>query len=79
MMNKTKLEVMIRQEMPNDYSEVFEVNQLAFGQENEAKLVDALRENPSVFVPELSLVAIENDKMCRTCVVYENHDKRQQW
>jgi predicted N-acetyltransferase YhbS len=37
--------LIIRQEDKRDYPFVFELNQLAFGQENEAKLVDALRKN----------------------------------
>ncbi len=53
----------IRQEAPNDFNEVFEVNQIAFGQDNEAKLVDILRSNPTVFIPELSLVATDNNKI----------------
>lgn len=53
----------IRQETPNDVNEVFEVNQLAFGQDNEAKLVDSLRKNPTVFISELSLVATDNNKI----------------
>lgn len=53
----------IRQEKPNDFNEVFEVNQVAFEQDNEAKLVDALRNNPTVFIPELSLVATDNNKI----------------
>lgn len=53
----------LRQETPDDFKEVFEVNQIAFGQENEAKLVDALRNNPTVFVPKLSIVAVDNNKI----------------
>ncbi len=53
----------IRQETPDDFKEVFEVNHIAFGQDNEAKLVDALRKNLTVFVPELSIVATENKKI----------------
>lgn len=55
--------ITIRQEAPEDYKEVFEVNRLAFGQDNEAKLVDALRKNPTVFVPELSIVAVQGDRV----------------
>ena len=36
---------------------------MAFGQDNEAKLVGALRNNPTVFVPELSIVATGNNKI----------------
>ena len=57
------LQIVLRQETQADFSEVFEVNHLAFGQDNEAKLVDALRNNPIVFVPELSIVATKNNKI----------------
>lgn len=53
----------IRQETSDDFKEVFEVNQIAFGRDNEAKLVDGLRNNPTVFIPELSLVATNNNKI----------------
>lgn len=53
--------VELRQEIKSDHPAVFEVHQIAFGQENEAGMVDALRKNKSVFIPELSIVAtIEN-------------------
>ena len=48
----------IRPERPEDREAVFNVNRLAFGQENEARLVDALRQS-SAFIPELSLVALD--------------------
>lgn len=51
----SKLE--IREEQPADFAEVFEVNRLAFGQEDEARLVEALRKNATAFVPELSILA----------------------
>jgi putative acetyltransferase len=50
----------IRPEQPADHQQVFRVNQLAFGQPNEARLVEALRRSPA-FIPELSLVAVEED------------------
>lgn len=52
--------IQIRKEIPEDYRAVYELNSLAFEQEGESKLVDALRKNKSVFVPELSLVAVLN-------------------
>lgn len=52
-----RMNVIIRQEAVSDYPAVGELNRLAFNQESEAKLVDALRKNESVFIPELSIVA----------------------
>ncbi len=45
-----------RQEEYNDHSAIFETNQLAFPEDNEARLVDMLRDSES-FVNELSIVA----------------------
>jgi len=52
----------IRPERPEDRDAVFEVNRLAFGQENEARLVDALRQS-SAFIPQLSLVALDRSEV----------------
>lgn len=49
--------MIVRPETPADQAAVRRVNQLAFGTDNEANLVDALREHAN---PCLSLVAIEN-------------------
>jgi len=52
----------IRPETPSDYPVITEVNDLAFGQPAEGKLVENLRKNPE-FVPELSLVAEADGKI----------------
>jgi putative acetyltransferase len=51
--------VTVRPEKPTDHRAVYAVNQAAFGRDNEARLVEALRVSP-VFVPELSLVALDD-------------------
>ncbi len=57
------MKVIIRQEHVSDHASVREVNRLSFNQENEAKLVESLRNNGLVFIPELSLVAEVNGKI----------------
>ena len=52
-----KMEITIRKENRNDYSDVYNLNKRAFEEEEEAKLVDLLRKSIA-FIPELSLVAI---------------------
>ena len=52
----------IRPERPEDQAAIHQVNHDAFGQETEARLVDALRRSPA-FVPELSLVAVEEGRV----------------
>lgn len=52
----------IRAEAPGDRTAVFRVNAEAFGQEDEARLVDALR-GSSAFIPELSLVAVRHGEV----------------
>jgi len=54
------MNIVIRKEEPKDYTDVYEVNRLAFQQENESKLVEKIRKGKN-FIPELSLVA-EIDK-----------------
>ncbi len=49
-------DVTIREEMPADRDAIFEVNKAAFGQEDEGRLVNRVREGEH-FVPGLSLVA----------------------
>lgn len=60
---KHPMQINIRQERKEDFREVFELNAIAFEQDGEAKLVDALRKNESVFIPQLSLVATEAEKV----------------
>lgn len=50
----------IREERPEDLEAIREVNRLAFAQETEARIVDALRANGAAL---LSLVAIVNGKV----------------
>lgn len=52
----------LRPERPADREAVFEVNRLAFGGADEARLVEALRLSPA-FIPELSLVAVEDERV----------------
>jgi putative acetyltransferase len=54
------LDVHIRSEKIDDYKEIREVNILAFNREDEAKLIEAIRES-AYFVPELSLVAVTDE------------------
>lgn len=56
------MDLKIRQENRDDIKEIYEINSLAFGRENEAKLVDLLRASAN-FVPELSLVATIDNKL----------------
>jgi putative acetyltransferase len=52
----------IRAEIGEDRPAIYEVNKLAFGQEKEPRLVDALRESDD-FISELSLVAVKEGKV----------------
>ncbi|MGA2698029.1 MAG: N-acetyltransferase [Methanoregula sp.] len=52
----------IRSEIPEDIPAIFNVNLQAFGQDGEARLVRALR-NDGDYIPGLSLVAVYNDKI----------------
>jgi putative acetyltransferase len=52
----------IRQETKDNFNEISEVNRLAFGRDNEAKLVNQLRYSDA-FVPGLSLIATIDDKI----------------
>jgi putative acetyltransferase len=56
------MNLIIRQENKDDLQDIYEINTLAFRQENEAKLVELLRVSKT-FVPELSLVATIDNKI----------------
>lgn len=55
------MDLLIRQEEKKDRKDIYEVNRLAFGQENESKLIVRIRAD-SNFVPGLSLVAVTGGK-----------------
>ena len=52
----------IRQQLPKDAPAVRQVNTLAFGRKEEAQLVEAILATPGA-IPELSLVAVVDDKI----------------
>ncbi len=54
--------MLIRQEEPADYAVIDEVNDLAFGQPNEAKLIRRIRATDG-FDPRLSLVATADEEV----------------
>ena len=54
------MSTVIRHETPDEYDAIREVNRLAFGREDEARLVDALRESGHARV---SLVAQEGNQV----------------
>lgn len=56
------MKLSIRSEEPQDIAAIHQLNKLAFGQDNEANLVDLLREGKN-FIPELSLVAIVDNEI----------------
>jgi putative acetyltransferase len=56
------MNIVIRQETEADFSAIYELIKVAFGQDNEAKLVDALRRGES-FIRDLSIVATLDNKV----------------
>lgn len=56
------MNISIRPEEPADIDEIYELNRLVFGQDNEARLVEHIRQGPN-FIPQLSLVAYSDDKL----------------
>jgi len=56
------MDILIRKEEEKDYKNIFNVNKLAFGQEEESNLVDKIR-NSKNFIPDLSIVAELNNRL----------------
>ena len=56
------MDITIRTEWEKDYKRVYEINKLAFQQENESKLIEKIRKGEN-FIPELSLVAEIDNKI----------------
>ncbi len=54
--------MIVRQEQPEDKEGIFELNALAFGQEDEGQIVDKIRTGEN-YIPELSLVLAHEDKI----------------
>lgn len=54
--------ITVRPEQQADIDDIYELNKLAFGQDNEARLVDLLRSAPG-YVPGLSLVATAENEL----------------
>jgi putative acetyltransferase len=54
--------LIIRTEGEKDYERVYEINKLAFQQEDESKLIENIRKGEN-FIPELSLVAEIDNKI----------------
>jgi putative acetyltransferase len=57
-----KLMIHIRPERPEDIESIHELNRLAFGGEEEVKLIKAIR-GSDYFIPELSLVAVDDNRI----------------
>jgi len=56
------MNISIRPEQPDDTDEIYDLNQLVFEQDNEARLVDHVRQGQH-FIPELSLIATSDEKL----------------
>ncbi|WP_229640143.1 GNAT family N-acetyltransferase [Waterburya agarophytonicola] len=61
-LDKDNQNIKIRLEEAQDYSNIFQLNSLAFGQENEAELIEKIRKSDR-YIPELSLVAELDSKI----------------
>jgi predicted N-acetyltransferase YhbS len=57
------MEIKFSTEKKADHIQVFRLNQIVFERDNEAKLVNALRQNEKAFIPELSILAKTDAKL----------------
>jgi len=63
------MDILIRNERKNDYNQIKKINDLAFGQKNEGKMIEALRKT-SDYNYLLSLVAEIKDKIVGHVLFY---------
>jgi len=63
------MDIQIREERESDYNEIKKINDLAFGQKNEGKMVEALRKT-SDYNSKLSLVAETKDNIVGHILFY---------
>jgi len=63
------MEIKIRNEQKNDYNQIRKINDLAFGQENEGKMIESLRKT-SDYNASLSLVAEIKEKIVGHILFY---------
>lgn len=56
------MNISIRPEQSADIDEIYELNNIVYGQDKESRLVDYVRHG-SGFIPDLSLVALSDDKI----------------
>ncbi|MCJ2513987.1 MAG: N-acetyltransferase [Candidatus Thermoplasmatota archaeon] len=63
------MDILIRGERKEDYDDIKKINDLAFGQENEGRMVEALRKTRG-YNPKLSLVAELNNNIVGHILFY---------
>jgi len=56
------MDISIRRAIEQDFAAIFDLNALAFGQVDEAQLVESVRHTPE-YIPNLELVAVQNQKI----------------
>jgi len=63
------MDIKIRSEMKDDYNIITQINDLAFGGKDESQLIINLRKTND-FIPDLSLVAVVNDRILGHILFY---------